>query len=602
MKKILSIVLTLVMCASVVGCGKTQTDESSTDYSSAKAESSKEDDASDESDVIISSAEVVFPQESAERMGLETEARETLNEYLVARAYLDKFLQYDIENGNLDEYTALLNSTVSAFECVESSSALLEKDAKTVENLEAYAAYVAGNNSGSYKVIVGAKDEFTLSDLDPFVMKAYAAEDSEAVKWAKEITETFDKAPVGKGIRTLAEQMGTDAKHAYAQLKQAQDILAGSAYEDFAQTADTAYKTAKVLKTAGTAAQLTLSIITAEPVTMTETVMACGGILVNGFNTMLEVGQTGSVLLVGDDNKFSQTLENIENATGPIGSVIGCYGLASNLAKGKELLSDAPAIADSIMYITSSITDYVQDGKILGGSFTQAKDGSISCTICETMTIKSAWAKEPEKAKEILEAIGYTEEEISRAEEKAVEAAESVEPLAEIPDEFIETILAENVEVVTAIETQTGGLVDDGDTLSADDGDDVGGDSLTDDDTDSNLTADDDSSDSDSGKYPSAEELAGYYPFYMYMTYQDQSAEGENPQTIRCISGNTLEMEDMDGEVLTGTYDPSTGKVEFSDESISSIIVSFTKENGKIRAKLSASGYGLTMSGTATKQ
>ena len=35
-------------------------------------------------------------------------------------------------------------------------------------------------------------------------MTAYAAKESEAMRWAKEITEIYDKAPSNKGVKTLA--------------------------------------------------------------------------------------------------------------------------------------------------------------------------------------------------------------------------------------------------------------------------------------------------------------------------------------------------------------------------------------------------------------
>ena len=43
------------------------------------------------------------------------------------------------------------------------------------------------------------------------ILTAYAAEDPPAVQWAKEITAIYDNAPAMKGVRTLAEQLGTDA-------------------------------------------------------------------------------------------------------------------------------------------------------------------------------------------------------------------------------------------------------------------------------------------------------------------------------------------------------------------------------------------------------
>lgn len=655
MKKVLAIVLTLSMMLSLIACsggnsGKSGEDIATTEVSTTEEAAAQEtgDEAAESeepvSEIVINKAEVTFPKVSEERLAVETEAKDAVNLYLTARMYLDKFLQYDIESGNPEGYAALLDSTIEAFENVGATAEMLGSSAKNLERQEANAFYLSTIGEGSY-VMLGnvAESKSGFWDFNPFLVTVYAAEESEAVKWARDITERFDNAPAGKGIRTLAEQMGTDAKHAYAQLKQAQDILAGDAYGDFAETANAAYKTAKVLKTAGTAAQLTLSIVTADPVTTTEAVMACGGILMNGINTMLEVGQTGSVLFVGEDNKLSQTLENMEDSLAPIGSAIGLYGLGSNLAKGKKLIDDVPAMADSMMYIGSSIYDYMADGKILGGSFKQAADGTISCDIVDTMTFKTAWAKEPEAAKELLDTVGYSEEEIAKVVEKAVtdptQTPTAIDPLAEIPLEQIESVLTEmssvlpeNYElseeaqdILEAFEAEAEKSVAETGTSVKEDGADsseeeTGEESSTKEEdvaeeaeaeeqkaeepkADETQTAESKTEEEPANNgVPATSEIAGYYPFYMYMTFGDMSGEAEGPQTITNTGGNNFTMTDVDGYSMSGTYDENTGVATFSDSDGTPVKVTFSYRNGKVHADLKlVADYG-TMSGSVDKR
>ena len=600
MKRLLTLTIIVSLLVSLIGCGDIKSED--TEAENTVKKTSTEEPVAKETDagVMLNTEELVLPAESEERLQVETDAAMAINYYLAARAYLDMVLQYDIESGNAEEYEALLNKTLDAFNKVDEISSNLATSAGELESLEAKRDLLP-------EMIIGLEN--------PFVVKVYAAEESEAVKWAKDITERFDKAPAGKGIRTLAEQMGTDAKHAYAQLKQAQDILASDAYSDFADTANAAYKTAMALKTAGTAAQLTLSIVTANPGTMTEAVLQGGGILMNGINTMLEVGQTSSVLIVGEDNKLSAKLENIESALAPIGATIGLFSLGSNLMSGKKLLDDVPAMADSIMYMGSSLYDYMSEGKILGGTFTQADNGTISVTLSDTMTIKNQWAKNPKEAEEILKAVGYTESEIAEIKDTQEAEVAPFDQFANISPKVIGSILEEvapvasDVVAVSDIDmlNSTGDVsnntnedASEGTLSEVQDENQAEGQNENIGETDETDETDETSEEINS--IPDISELAGTYNFYTYMTVGDQSAEGEIPQTVAVTGGNTLSMTDDYGCTIYGTYDSSTGVAVFADTDGTAVKVTFSRnDNGKIHAKLRASGDGFSMSGDTDK-
>lgn len=567
MKKVLSIILAIVLIMSLTCCGTKGTDGNESITTPSENVSSENISDKQGEGVTVHTQTITLPTESPKRIAVETDAASAVNSYIVARMYLDKFLQYDIESGNLEEYSELLDDTITAFEQVDELAADLAESADELEMREARADFWQ-----------------RISDLpNPFVVTAYAAEESDNIKWAKDITERFDSAPVGKGIRTLAEQMGTDAKHAYAQLKQAQDILAGAAYEDFADTANTAYKTAKVLKTAGTGAQFALSIMTAGESSVAEAVLTGGGIVINGLNTMLEVGQTGSILIVGDDNKVSAAFEKAEDKFAPIGATIGLFGLASNVSKGAELLDDVPAMADSIMYVGTSIYDYMVDGKILGGMFTQGNDGTVSATISENVTMGKTLKESPEEVAEVLKAVGYTDDEIKKIQEIAPEKVETFDMFAELPIEKIDSILEEV------------GTIED----FAEDSDAEKEASLSEDDP---VTEPEEVAASNSS-IPDISELPGTYGFVLHMTLGDQSGDVEAPNTIALSGGSSLTMTDVDGQTMNGTYDSSTGVAEFYDTDGTPVKVVFTrKDNGNIHAKLSMGGDGFSASGSADKQ
>ena len=334
----------------------------------------------------IEVSKVVMEKPNEDLQKFQTSAATATNTYIVARMYLEEMLSYDIQNGNMDEYSKLVDQTVKAFEVAEKESNALMQIADTYIGQDLVSARIKNSDFSN-----------------PFVMQVYAAEDGMTAKeWAENITKMYDEAPYGKGIRTLAEQLNVDSKKAYAQLQQAQEILKSDAYNDFADYADACYKTAKVLKTAGTGAQLYLSVVTGGGATSTiANVMEKGGIVINGINTLCEVGSTSSILIVGDDNCVSQACDDFEDAVAPIGNIIGLYGIthadyAENLGAN---------LTDAFSYVSGFYSDLFRDNKLFGGTFTNTKNG-IEFTMFDKML---GLGKSEEEIKEAAKQCGFSD-------------------------------------------------------------------------------------------------------------------------------------------------------------------------------------------------
>lgn len=422
-------------------------------------------------DATVNKVEILFPEPTEEELLVSLSADLSIHYYTVARMYLEKFLQYDIENGSIEEYEALLDDTIVAFENAEKMSGGLCDAVDLWMDAEDTDAEV------EYKIL-SLSSEAGDFYADPFVVPVYAAADSPAIKWAKDITEAYDKAPAGKGLRTLADQMGTDAKHAYAQLKQAQAILEGAEYTEIADAANKAYETALVLKTAGTAAGL---VIAAAPIAAGGTVAAtaggilegvctAGGAVMSGINTVLEVGSTASILYNnGEDNAFSRLCNSVESRMAPIGALFGLGGAAANVRNlvqnGNKLIKDGKSILQSteltddafglIAYTSGALNDYVQDGVLIGGTFTKTDEG-IKLTLSDTMigprqdqqeamkqVLKDAGVPSKE-VKEILKAAAKNIEKGMRADDFPPVLPEEGEVEEMIPLDVVDQILEEN--------------------------------------------------------------------------------------------------------------------------------------------------------------
>ncbi|MBR2100745.1 MAG: hypothetical protein IJ927_05465 [Eubacterium sp.] len=391
MKKVISILLAIVLVVAMfAGCGK-------------NSEQSK--------------AEVLYPVPTDAEAAVDSAAGLALNYYMTGRAYLDMFINYDtstLDEGNIDEYKALVDNAVKAFENADKVNDVLG------EALDIYEKEEPGE---------GPKAKTALVQPPTFGMVAKAAEMG-SKEWAQSIMDEYAKAKPGQAIRHLASQLGTDAKHAYAQMKMAQDILMGAEYTQIADKANTAVKTATVLKTAGTAAGLVIAVATAPASGAIATAVSTGGITISGVNTVLEIGSTASILYTnGEDNEFSMACDKTESQLAPIGQIFAIAGVGTNIkdlaSAGKDIFKNgykslSPQAQQDlgmntfgvISYGAGAINDYVNGGSIMSGTFTKGDDG-VNFTLWNTLT-----GTEPEKqeaVRTVLKEGGVSEEDINKA-------------------------------------------------------------------------------------------------------------------------------------------------------------------------------------------
>ena len=399
MKKFVSILLAVALLVTVfAGCGKNNEN--------------------------IAKAQVTYPVPTDAEAVVDTAAGLSIQYYLTGRAYLDEFLNYDVSTltqENYAEYTALVDNAVKAFENSDKVNAVLNEALDKWEQTET--ELQAPTAEAAHIVPFGA-------------INAYAAPEMGSKEWAQSIMDEYAKAKPGYAIRHLASQLGTDAKHAYAQMKMAQDILMGAEYTQIADKANTAVKTATVLKTAGTGAQLVIAVATAPASGALATAVSTGGITISGVNTVLEIGSTASILYTnGDDNEFSMACDKTEAQLAPIGQIFAIAGIGANIkdlaGAGKDIWKNGYKSLSSqaqqdlgmntfgvISYGAGAINDYVNGGSILSGTFTKDDDG-VKFTLWNTLT-----GTDPEQqsnVKEVLKNAGIPEKDIEDALKTAAE-------------------------------------------------------------------------------------------------------------------------------------------------------------------------------------
>ena len=392
----------------------------------------------------INRVTVILPEPSEEEEIVNVTAAITINSYITGRAYFDLILDYDIEDmgeKEAEEFVKLIDDATVMFE---------NTDLLSAELIDAVDAW---EESG------GERDEAEIKELVISPLKAlsfrqnvYAKEKSPAEEWAQSVVDTFDNAQPGRGIRTLAEQMGTDAKHAYVQLKQAQAILEGQAYTEVADKAGQIVTGLKTLKAAGTAASFVIAVSAAPAsVGLIET----GGILCTGVSAVAQVGSLGSQIICGtEDNYVSATFDKLDDGASKVGTVFGFLGLSgavTDIGKtGKEILSNGwSSLSDStkesfinnalgvVSLASSEITNYLDDGSIIGGAV-KITDKGTEFTLMDTLTGKKN--EDTERVKQLLSETGLSKSDIKKiAEEEGLDDLND-----DIPADVAKQIIEDN--------------------------------------------------------------------------------------------------------------------------------------------------------------
>lgn len=176
-----------------------------------------------------------------------------------------------------------------------------------------------------------------------------------------EITDIYDKAPHGKKIQTLAKFLGTDAKRAQLILNSSQDEIQqavwgeeGDAYQKMENTAIVVKDGCKVagfvggIALTGGAAGFAASGVVAKT-----------AVIVGGVDLVLEVGEDGANMALGDNNKVAQVVGELRSVTEPAAGLLTIVNIPGNLSSAADKLG-------AITFGAEQIVSLAQDGNVIG--------------------------------------------------------------------------------------------------------------------------------------------------------------------------------------------------------------------------------------------
>ena len=423
---------------------------------------------------LINRVEVTLPNPTGPEALVSLQTNVAMQYYIEARMYLEKLSTYNVNEADPEALRRLVDDTVTAFENADKSSESLGR------SVDLWMETDDRRGQPEIKVLQTASaDKGTiLSKL--FLVTAYAKDKSPSEMTAQEIVDAYDKAKNGQKLKSLAELMGTDARHAYAQLKIAQATLEGADAAKMAEQATNCIKVAKTLKTAGTVAGLVIAaapMATGAVATMAtgEMLATGGGIIMGTINSGLELTSTGATLYYGtDENMLTEVADKAADskAMKAANLVVGLAGVGYNiknqlndmdklighpdkLAEYEKLMSNLSTNdgkeASNLFGILSFALGSVDpgEGTVLGIKTKSSPEG-LKVDIEDTKVGTSP--EQQEAMKQVLKDTGYSEEKAAEAVNHGVSLMESgkqpeeavSDPAADLPEDFVEKKLKEN--------------------------------------------------------------------------------------------------------------------------------------------------------------
>ncbi|WP_026659506.1 hypothetical protein [Butyrivibrio sp. AC2005] len=338
-----------------------------------------------------------------------------------------------------DEKLAVLDSCIEAWRITDVVASKAEGMAELLEQAEELPEYqgtqamiIKEDKDGNLYAAV--KDSVVNDIKDMLFIKVYAAENDsklDAKAWATMITKAYDEGKNGQKLKNIANMMGLngadkeDCKKAYKALQTAQGIMKGiyegEQAEKEAATWDNIVKTAKVLQTAGKVAAVVATVATAGS---SVGLLEVGGAAFDGVDALLDVADTGAMLILGENNSISLKAQEMQNKYGVIGSILGGANMAKSLVgfKFNDMLKMVREGAtdqkkwetySNLSYLGKSAYELVAQKKLLGGAVTVDEKGNVRIGIADIYGSPKT-DREKEEAFNRLKNVGFTEDTIKK--------------------------------------------------------------------------------------------------------------------------------------------------------------------------------------------
>lgn len=286
-----------------------------------------------------------------------------LKQYIHARLATEIYMSLDPSSMTMEEMAQMADEVLLAWESAEVLSASAEElTNRAVKVLEMASREDALNELNASSVL---NRIIRLSKSSGST--AYAAGTARKLDpqtWAENLTKQYDALRGGQRYQQLANQLGTDARTAYEQMALAQKIIQNAAALEEAEADVNAWtESINYLQGVKTASKVGVFVV-GTIVTGGGTVSALGsssmtlgtatGVVVGGADCIVDIGATGSSIILGENNQVTIGFNELKDKLAPVSAVVGLAGF------------NAAETGEQLTYIGDSLVDWFYEGKFMG--------------------------------------------------------------------------------------------------------------------------------------------------------------------------------------------------------------------------------------------
>ena len=338
-----------------------------------------------------------------------------LRQYVYARLLTEAFMTVDTSNMTAEKLSEMADELLLAWENAElfsstamelTNQAVLLLEMPTVKQTSA-----VGQPQISFMTLAAVP-----TDFQAVALATSSPRQLDPQTWAENLTRQYDALKGAKRYQQLAQQLGTDAKTAYEQMALAQKIIRNAAELEEAEGVVNAYTDSihylQGLKTTSKVAMLGWSMAATGGGSVT--LLEGSGLLMGGVDCIVDVTETGSTLILGENNQVTVAFGDIKEKLGPVSSLIGLVTLNPS-----GIGNAAKDTTEALIYVTDSLVDLFYEGKVMGIQVSGGENGStrMKAQILDTQG--------KEKPEDILKAAGFTQPDGSKSIMEIIEAWKS---------------------------------------------------------------------------------------------------------------------------------------------------------------------------------
>lgn len=296
-----------------------------------------------------------------------------LRYYIYARLKTEELIQVDFESLPEGEFQAQMDELVSIWQTAE----ILTSEAELITDQALLLLETASRDQSV--VFNQSLTQFdTLASIDSsnsgITLASYTGQIIDRQTWAENLSKQYDALRGGQRYKQLAQQLGTDTKTAVEQMELAQKIIRNAAALEESQAETSEYtRSINVLEGYKTGSKVGLFVgatIATGGGTLTAlagssmSLPVAGAVIVGGVDCIVDVGQTTSSIILGEDHQVTVDFKEAGDVIQPVSMVVSLVTL------------DPTSAVEELAFLGEAMMEWSNPGTVTGIAVEMTKNAT----------------------------------------------------------------------------------------------------------------------------------------------------------------------------------------------------------------------------------